>query len=64
MIGDWEIIACANSLLRRHDEQAQAVLPERIAALAAERDGAGARTFRRSQQQMLALGQHMPGTVR
>ena len=63
MIGDWEILACANTLLRYHGEQAQAIVSERIADLTAQGDHAGARTFCRIQEQMLALGQHTPAAV-
>lgn len=46
MITDRELWACANTLIAQHGDRVDAVIAERVAALAVAGDEAGVRTWR------------------
>jgi hypothetical protein len=46
MIDDWELWACANTVLAHHGEDAGAFVASRISALSAAEDEAGVVTWR------------------
>lgn len=44
-LSDWELWACANTVLKTHGEQAALHLAEQLGALALRNDDAGVRTW-------------------
>jgi hypothetical protein len=63
-LSDWELWACANTVLKTHGDKAASHVAEQIGALALKNDEAGIRTWQEIAKRIVELeeGADAPGT--